>query len=162
MATAGAVGAATAGAALGSTVASLPPQATPVAVNGTSYYSANGAYYAPSPKGSGYTVVQPPAGAVVPAVPASAKTVTTVSGTNNQSYAYHNGAFYQPADNGYRVVSPPPGVMVHELPPGAMAITVGTTKYFEFGGVWYQPFYNGSEVVYLTVPNPTMPNATSR
>ena len=96
-------------------------------------------------------MVQPPAGAVVPAVPASS---TTASGAG-QSFTYSNGAFYQPGSNGYQVVTPPPGVMVKVLPQGAVPITVGSTKYFEFGGVWYQPFYSGSEVVYITVPNPT-------
>jgi hypothetical protein len=28
-------------------------------------------------------------------------------------------------------------------------------NYREFGGVWYQPFYSGSEIIYQTVPNPT-------
>jgi len=28
-------------------------------------------------------------------------------------------------------------------------------NYFEFGGVWYRPFYSGSDVAYQTIPNPT-------
>ncbi len=39
----------------------LPPYATPVVIDGTSYYYANGAYYAPAAGTSGYVVVNPPA-----------------------------------------------------------------------------------------------------
>jgi hypothetical protein len=41
------------------------------------------------------------------------------------------------------------------VPKGAVTVTVNGVNYREFGGVWYQPFYSGSEVIYQTVPNPT-------
>jgi hypothetical protein len=45
--------------------------------------------------------------------------------------------------------------MVTSLPNGAAVVTVNGVDCREFGGLWYQPFYSGSEVIYQTVPNPT-------
>jgi hypothetical protein len=61
MATAGA-----AGLAIGATVASLPAQSTPIAVQGDPHYYSGGVYYAP--QGNGYTAVPRPKGAVIPSV----------------------------------------------------------------------------------------------
>jgi len=63
--------------------------------------------------------------------------------------------FYKPAGQGYKIVQPPVGVLVTSIPEGAANVTVNGAKYFEFGGIWYRPFYSGSDVVYQTVPNPT-------
>jgi hypothetical protein len=32
---------------------------------------------------------------------------------------------------------------------------MNNTQYFEYGGVWYQPFYGGSDVIYRIVGNPS-------
>jgi hypothetical protein len=77
-----------------------------------------------------------------------------VSGAG-QSFNYSNGVFYQQADKSYQIVEPPPGILITPLPKGAVTVTVNSVNYREFGGVWYQPFYSGSEVIYQTVPNPT-------
>jgi hypothetical protein len=63
--------------------------------------------------------------------------------------------FYETAGKGYKIVQPPPGVLVASLPEGAATVTVNGANYREFGGIWYRPFYSGSDVVYQTVPNPT-------
>jgi hypothetical protein len=63
--------------------------------------------------------------------------------------------FYEPTSKGYKIVEPPPGILITSLPNGAVTVTVNGVNYREFGGVWYQPFYSGSEVIYQTVPNPT-------
>jgi len=63
--------------------------------------------------------------------------------------------FYEPADQGYKIVQPPVGVFVESIPKEAATVTVNGANYLEFGGVWYRPFYSGSDVVYQTVPNPT-------
>jgi hypothetical protein len=55
---------------------------------------------------------------------------------------------------GYQVVLPPGGVFVNNLPNGAVGTSVGGTTYFQYGGVWYQPYYQGSDVTYETVANP--------
>jgi hypothetical protein len=88
---------------------------------------------------------------VIPSIPDSS---TTVSGAG-QSFNYSNGVFYESTSNGYKITDPPPGVIVTSLPKGAAIVTVNGVNYREFGGVWYQPFYSGSEVIYQTVPNPT-------
>jgi hypothetical protein len=133
------------------TVASLPPQSTPGAVQGNQYYYSGGVYYAPAPEGKGYAVVPPPKGAVTPSVPDSS---TTVYGAE-KSFVYANGVFYEQVGHGYKIVEPPLGVLVPSIPEGATVVTVNDAKYFEFGGVWYRPFYSGSDVVYQTVPNPS-------
>ena len=73
----------------------------------------------------------------------------------NMSEYLANGVFYEEAGQGYKIVQPPVGVLVPSIPEGAATVTVNGAKYFEFGGIWYRPFYNGSDVVYQTVPNPT-------
>ena len=49
---------------------------------------------------------------------------------------------------------PPTGIMVSMLPDGAVSHNVNGARYFEFGGVWYKPFYSGSDVIYQTTSNP--------
>ena len=82
---------------------------------------------------------------------------TNVDGVSCRHLAFveKNGVFYESTSNGYKITDPPPGVMVTSLPNGAALVMVNGVDYREFGGVWYQPFYSGSEVIYQTVPNPT-------
>jgi hypothetical protein len=40
------------------------------------------------------------------------------------------------------------------LPPGAAFVTVGGAGYYRAGGLWYQPYWNGGQNVYLIVPPP--------
>jgi len=55
---------------------------------------------------------------------------------------------------GYQVVQPPAGVFVNNLPNGAVAQGINGIRYFQYAGVWYQPYYSGSDVTYETVANP--------
>jgi hypothetical protein len=55
---------------------------------------------------------------------------------------------------GYQVVQPPPGIFVNNLPNGAVAQSVNGSRYFLYAGVWYRPYYSGSDVTYETVANP--------
>ena len=162
-------GLATAGAAgvvIGETVASVPEDSTVVVAQGNPYYYSEGVYYAPqgsssqgssshepSSQGTSYTVVPPPQGAVIPSIPYADSSTTVYGG--GQTFTYCNGVFYESTSNGYKITDPPPGVMVTSLPKGAANVTVNGVNYLEFGGVWYQPFYSGSEVIYQTIPNPT-------
>jgi Family of unknown function (DUF6515) len=91
---------------------------------------------------------------VIPSIPDSCTTVSGPGGT----FSYSNGVFYEPASKGYKIVEPPPGLLIMSLPKGAVAVTVNNVKYREFGGVWYQPFYSGSDVIYQTYQ--TVPNST--
>jgi len=38
-------------------------------------------------------------------------------------------------------------------PCSTVSATVNGKRYFQYGGVWYQPFYSGSDAVYVTVAN---------
>src|ERR1700752_2941986 len=60
-------------------------------------------------------------------------------------YSYSNGVFYEPAGQSYKIVQPPLGVFVTSIPEGAATVTVNGANYREFGGVWYRPFYSGSD-----------------
>ena len=52
---------------------------------------------------------------------------------------------YQPAPYGTAAL----GTTVYSLPPGAMATTINGSTYFTENGVYYKPFYSGSQVVYV-------------
>jgi hypothetical protein len=52
---------------------------------------------------------------------------------------------YQPAPYG----APALGTTVYSLPPGAIATTISGSTYFTENGVYYKPFYSGSQVVYV-------------
>jgi hypothetical protein len=56
-----------------------------------------------------------------------------------------------------RIPAPPTGILVYlgYINPRRAATVTVNAKYLEFGGIWYRPFYSGSDVVYQTVPNPT-------
>ena len=137
-----------AGLAVGAAVASLPAYSQTVVVQGTPYYYANGTYYAP--QGTQYVVVQPPQGALISTLPGSCPLVYGGS----SSYFYCNGTFYAQVSGGYQVVLPPGGVFVDTLPNGAVPQSVNGARYFQYGSVWYQPYYSGSDVTYETVANP--------
>ena len=53
------------------------------------------------------------------------------------------------------VVEPPVGAIVPTLPDGAEQKTVGGADYFVYAGTYYQPFYSGSNVVYMVAEDPT-------
>ncbi|HYL60017.1 MAG TPA: DUF6515 family protein, partial [Candidatus Acidoferrales bacterium] len=44
---------------------------------------------------------------------------------------------------------PAMGTTVYNLPPGAFATTINGSTYFTANGVYYKPFYSGSQVVYV-------------
>jgi hypothetical protein len=58
---------------------------------------------------------------------------------NNQPYGY------QPAPYG----PPAMGSTVYSLPPGAFPTTINGSTYYMANGVYYKPFYSGSQVVYM-------------
>lgn len=71
------------------------------------------------------------------------------------------GAFYdveeptdEDSDPTFKVIAPPIGATVTELPGSAEKKTVGGKDYFVYDGTWYQPFYNGSNAVYVVVEKP--------
>ena len=145
-----------AGMVIGAAIASPPPRYETVYVGTTSYYYANGYYYTPAPAG-GYVMAAPPVGVVVQQPPTQVVNVTV----NDNDYGYSNGAYYEiqePEEEGgdpsFKTVEAPVGAKVDYVPDGAASETVDGVTYFVYNDVYYQPFYSGSEVVYIVAEKP--------
>ena len=70
---------------------------------------------------------------------AQSQTPSTTIIENNPPYGY------QPASYG----TPAVGSTVYSLPAGAFSTTVNGSTYYSSNGVYYKPFYSGSQVVYI-------------
>jgi hypothetical protein len=84
--------------------------------------------------------------------------VATVT-AGGQEYGYSYGAYYnaevgEEGEAEFVVVDSPIGAMVPTLPDGAEQKTIGSADYFVYTGTYYQPFYSGSNVVYMVVAGP--------
>jgi len=62
-------------------------------------------------------------------------------------YYEHRGVFYQRGPRGYVVVRAPRGAVLRSLPPHCSRIYVGTSVYYRYGDVYYQPVRTGGYVV---------------
>ncbi len=149
------------GLTIGTLIATLPPRYETVVISGTTYYYANGTYYVLS--GSQYRVVPAPVGVVVVNPPAEINVVTV----GDAEYGYSNGAYYEaeaPADDTgdptFKVIAPPIGATVTELPEDAEKKSAGGQEYFVYDDTWYQPFYSGTNAVYVVVE--TQPRTSQR
>jgi len=91
--------------------------------------------------------------------------VTTIAGapatvqSDETLYGYSNGAYYNAEDGEvgeaeFVVVDSPVGAIVPTLPDGAEQKTIGGADYFVYTGTYYQPFYSGSNAVYMVVAGP--------
>jgi hypothetical protein len=140
------------GVAVGSWLATAPLAAVPIYVSGPPYYYYydNGVYYAP--QGSGYAVVDPPAGVVVPTAPPGC---SESSPSGDGKYMNCGGTYYSSVPKGYQVIAPPVGSTVNAVPAGAQKETVnGVTYYMTTDHIFYRPFFSGSAVIYQVVANP--------
>jgi Family of unknown function (DUF6515) len=90
--------------AIGTLLAKPPAQAAPVVVSSTTYYYDNGTFYTKAMHEGQvvYQVVAPPAGAVIPTLPAGCTSVNSGGVTYSQCGATH----YQRVSSGYQVVVP--------------------------------------------------------
>ena len=99
---AGAVAGTVAGIAIGAAVTAPPRGYVPVYYGGVNYTYYGGYYYQPA--STGYVVVEPPVGAILPTLPPGS-TATTVNG---QTYFIYNNTYYKPVlvngATGYQVV----------------------------------------------------------
>lgn len=97
-----AVAAVGAGIAIGTMLAKPPTTAVTVAVSGSTYYYAEGAYYTRvmSEGSMVYQVVAPPAGAIISTLPAGCSSVRV----GNVAYSQCGPTYYQRVGNGYQVV----------------------------------------------------------
>ncbi len=108
-------------------------------------------------------MVPAPVGVVVVNPPAEINVVTV----GDAEYGYSNGAYYAaeaPAedkgDPTFKVIAPPIGATVTELPEDAEKTSAGGQDYFVYNDTWYQPFYSGSNAVYVVVE--TQPRTSQR
>jgi hypothetical protein len=74
-----------------------------------------------------------------------------VFGPEDEGYCFFQGAFfaYDEVNDQYIVVDPPAGTIVPYLPEGYEEKTIDGTKYLKLGNVYYRPYYEGDEVVYV-------------
>jgi hypothetical protein len=86
-------------------------------------------------------------GAAISSPPPYYSTVA-VGGSN---YIYSDGVFLQPRGSSYVVIAPPIDAVVPSLPDGCSATNVSGVIYYDCSGISYQPFYQGSSLVYRVV-----------
>ena len=131
----------------GMTLATLPVGYIQVSAGGTGYDYYDGVYFQPiASLSSGYAVVAPPVGVVVPQLPSSAEPVADGSTT----YYYAGGAFYLQVASGFEVMPAPLGVAVTTLPAGATPVSVKGVLYYLASNVYYRPAMLGGVTVYTT------------
>lgn len=75
--------------------------------------------------------------------------VPVVVGSNN--FIYSDGVFLQPTGGQYIVVRPPIGAVVPSIPDGCDAIDNSGVVTYDCSGVIYQPFYQGSDLVFKVI-----------
>ncbi len=46
------------------------------------------------------------------------------------------------------------GMRVKELPKGTRTVKVGGVTYYTYKGVYYRPYYEGNQVIYVVVEKP--------
>ncbi len=109
------------------------------------YYYDDGVYYQPS--GSGYSVVNPPIGAVVSYLPAGYLTVPL----GDDTYYYYGGTFYVSEGGSFRVVPAPPGAIVTEIPEGAAEQSINGQNYLLYNNTYYQPISQDGQDAYEVV-----------
>jgi hypothetical protein len=64
-------------------------------------------------------------------------------------YIYSDGVFLEPRGSSYIVVQPPIGAVVTSIPDGCSVVSGST--FYNCSGVVYEPFYQGSDIVYRVV-----------
>lgn len=97
----------------------LPPGYLALAVAGMTYFYRGGHFYRYAP--TGYVLVEPPAGAIVPALPPGYTTVVV----RQTPYYYYDNTYYVEGPAGYVVTTPPPTApaMIQPTPvPAAAAL----------------------------------------
>lgn len=122
----------------------LPQGYSQIYVAGNPYYYDQGVYYQTGP--SGYVVVSPPLGAIVPQPPPGAETIPYGATV----YYYVAGAFYVQQPQGFMVVAPPPGIAVTELPPNVQQVTINGLLYYQANGIYFLPEMQNGVTVYVT------------
>jgi len=133
----------------GQRVHELPLSHRVIVINNQNYDYDDGGYYYLQQSDGDYVVVQPPVGAVVPALPDGVAPI--VVGTT--TYDYIDGVFYVAQDDSFAVVNPPPGIVVPTLPTGAAQAVINGNVLFQFNGFNYQPSIQDGVTVYAVTPS---------
>ncbi|PZV18763.1 MAG: hypothetical protein DCF20_01485 [Pseudanabaena sp.] len=66
-------------------------------------------------------------------------------------FIYSDGVFLEPSGSSYIVVKPPIGAIVPSIPDGCSTLDIGGVVHYDCSGVIYQPFFQGSDLVYKIV-----------
>lgn len=138
----------------GYTIGTIPKAAISVTLGGLLFYYSDGIYY--SRHNSGFIVILPPIGLLVPVLP-----------VGYVSFYLHGLTYYYYADvyyvwdihhRAYRVVDVPqsdeayqPGTIIDTLPDGAYTVTIDGVQYYRYGGVYFMQSIQGERVVYIVV-----------
>jgi len=112
---------------------------------GQQYYYDDGVYY--EPYNGGYTVVNPPVGAVVSYLPSGYETVPV----GDAVYYYYGGTFYVSQGGSFRVVPAPEGAIVTEVPDGATDQNINGQDYLLYNNTYYQPISQNGQDAYEVV-----------
>jgi hypothetical protein len=121
-----------------SVIASLPFGAVMVSIGGVHYHYYNGMYY--RPRHSGYIMVTPPIGIIVPALPPGHVRVMIGS----IPYYRYEGIYYLPMEhNRYEVVQKPeeklvPETKKEEVTNGYEKLVIEGRTYYKKGDVYYK------------------------
>lgn len=129
----------------GMPVVTLPSGYLSIRVGSVPYDYYDGVFYQPGQ--TGYVVVAPPPGALVPTLPPGAETMVV----GPYTYYYAGGAFYIQQPQGFQVVAPPLGVTVPYLPAGSAPVTINGMLYYQASGAYFLPVMENGATVFTTV-----------
>jgi hypothetical protein len=138
----------------GYTIGTIPKVAVTVTLGSLVFYYADGIYY--RRHHSGFMVIVPPIGLIVPILPVG----YTVFYLHGVTYYYYAGVYYvwDLHHQAYRVVDVPavsdeyrPGDIVDILPDGAYTVTIDGVQYYRYGGVYFMQAIQGERIVYIVV-----------
>lgn len=136
----------------------LPALSLTLSVGGIVYFYHDYLFYRHYP--TGYVVVAPPLGALVPTLPVGYVVIFTLG---RYYYVYENT--YYIWDDGvvaYRVVEAPYveggedyeyhlGDIVEQLPDGAQTVSIKGVQYYVYQGIYFLPSVQNGEIVYIVV-----------
>jgi len=132
----------------------LPNVAITLTLGSLLFYYADGIYY--RHHDSGFVVIAPPIGLIVPVLPMG----YTVFYLRGITYYYYADVYYvwDLHHRAYRVVEVPeeyaiyhPGDIVDTLPDGAYTVTIDGVQYYRYGGVYFMQAMQGDRIVYVVV-----------
>jgi len=138
----------------GYTIGTIPKVAVTVTLGSLVFYYADGIYY--RRHNSGFMVIVPPIGLIVPVLPVG----YTVFYLHGITYYYYADVYYvwDLHHRAYRVVDVPavsdeyrPGDIVDTLPDGAYTVTIDGVQYYRYGGVYFMQAIQGERIVYIVV-----------